>query len=110
MPRSNRPRRPGNPTGQPGRKAGPVPEIDLERARAGIPTHESAPDGEWSIRRITERNAAKDYICPGCHRVIPSGLAHLVVWQEDSLFGAAAGLAGRRHWHVNCWRTRSYKY
>jgi hypothetical protein len=106
MPRSNRPRRPKG-TGRPA----PAPaELDLERARSGFALRESAPDGEWSVRRITERNAAKEYICPGCHSVIPPGLAHLVVWREDSLLGAETALADRRHWHVRCWNTRSYRY
>lgn len=104
MPRSNRPRRT---TGAHSRKWGDAPELDLERARSGFPTRESSPDGEWSVRRITERNAAKEYRCPGCHGVILPGVAHLVVWQEDSLLGAATAVADRRHWHVNCWRTRS---
>ncbi|WP_159618486.1 hypothetical protein [Arthrobacter zhaoguopingii] len=107
MPRSNRPRR----TRGHSRGTAPVPaELDLERARAGFPLRVSAPDGEWSVRRITERNAAKEYTCPGCHRVIPPGVAHLVVWREDSLLGAESALADRRHWHVHCWNTRSYRY
>ncbi|THJ66304.1 hypothetical protein E8P82_09405 [Arthrobacter echini] len=85
-------------------------EIDLERARAGIPQHESAPDGEWAVRRITERNASKTYTCPGCNRSILPGTAHLVVWREDSFFGHEAALADRRHWHVRCWQTRSFRY
>ena len=103
MPRSNQPRKP---RGQARRKWAEAPELDLERARAGIPIRETAPDGVWSVRRITERNAAKHYLCPGCHRDIPPGVAHLVAWQEDSLFGAETALADRRHWHLTCWRTR----
>jgi hypothetical protein len=88
----------------------PAPERDPELARFGVPIHESAPDGEWSVRTITERNAAKNYTCPGCNTVIPPGLAHLVVWREDSLFGTEAALADRRHWHNRCWRSRSFRY
>lgn len=106
VPRSNRPNRPGSPRPQ---WTAPA-EIDLERARAGIPLHESAPDGEWSVRRITERKAAKTYTCPGCNSSIVPGLAHLVVWREDSFFGHEAALADRRHWHVRCWQTRSFRY
>ena len=105
MPRSNRPRRPKGTAPRPAQA-----ELDLERARSGFALRESAPDGEWSVRRITERNAAKEYTCPGCHSVIPPGLAHLVVWREDSLLGAETALADRRHWHVRCWNTRSYRY
>jgi hypothetical protein len=120
MPRSNRPRRAPSAGGRrPGRggqgrggpgKYGEAPELDLERARAGIPTRESAPDGEWAVRRITARNAAKEYLCPGCSRAILPGIEHLVVWQEDSLFGAETAVADRRHWHTHCWRTRTYRY
>ncbi|MCC3273854.1 hypothetical protein MUK71_11065 [Arthrobacter zhangbolii] len=111
MPRSNRPRRvpsPGSPAGRNARRkwASAPPEVDLERTRAGLPRHESGPDGEWSVRQITAQNAAKDYRCPGCGVLIPPGTAHLVVWQEDSLLGRQAAVEGRRHWHSHCWRTR----
>jgi hypothetical protein len=121
MPRSNRPRRPafgkgpaakGGPAGKvAGKKgSGEVPELDLERARAGIARRESAPDGEWMVRTMTARNAEKTYICPGCSTAVVPGVAHLVVWQEDALFGSEAGLRERRHWHTNCWLSRSYRY
>jgi hypothetical protein len=126
MPRSNRPRRPvsgkaGGPGGKgaagkaagkgTGKKgSGEVPELDLERARAGIARRESAPDGEWMVRTITAKKAEKTYICPGCSTAVVPGIAHLVVWKDDHLFGAAAGLAERRHWHSNCWVSRSYRY
>ena len=110
MPRSNRPRRPagGTAASRPVRSkwARPAPEFDLERTRAGIPHRESAADGEWSVRRITAVNAAKDYTCPGCGQRIPPGIAHLVVWQEDSLLGRATAVEDRRHWHDRCWRAR----
>ena len=122
MPRSNRPRRAGSAkTGSgkgaapgksraPGAKHGPAPELDLERARSGVARRESAPDGEWMVRSITASRAEKTYICPGCSTAVLPGIAHLVVWSEDHLFGAAAGLAERRHWHTNCWTSRSYRY
>ncbi|MET4061259.1 hypothetical protein ABIB35_002826 [Arthrobacter sp. UYP6] len=112
MPRSNRPRRPpGAANANLGRSARskwatPAAELDLERTRAGIPRRESASDGEWSVRQITARNAAKDYKCPGCGMIIPPGIPHLVVWQEDSLLGRDTAVADRRHWHERCWRTR----
>ena len=52
---------------------------------------------------MTASSAEKTYICPGCSTAVLPGVAHLVVWSEDHLFGAAAGLAERRHWHTNCW-------
>ncbi|MHA7305502.1 hypothetical protein ACX80E_09695 [Arthrobacter sp. TMN-49] len=106
MPRSNRPRRrSAAPKGSPEHE-----EPDLDRARMGVPSRESAPDGQWAVRSITASNAQKVYTCPGCHRAVPAGVAHLVVWQEDAMFGAEAGLRDRRHWHSNCWRGRSYRY
>lgn len=115
MPRSNRPRRAasrkaGKAPGKAGAKRGPVPELDLERARTGVARRESAPDGDWMVRSITASRAEKTYICPGCSTAVLPGVAHLVVWSEDHLFGAAAGLAERRHWHSNCWTSRSYRY
>lgn len=104
MPRSNRPRRPGV------RKEAPVPELDLERARSGIARRESAPDGDWIVRTMTARNAEKTYVCPGCSRDVLPGIAHLVVWKDDHIFGGSAGLAERRHWHSNCWQGRTYRY
>lgn len=111
MPRSNRPRR--RPVA--GRGKGPArgrdqEELDLERVRAGIPRRESAPDGEWAVRTISDRNAVKEYTCPGCSQLIPPGMPHLVAWREDSLFGLESALADRRHWHPHCWRTRGLRF
>ena len=115
MPRSNRPRRrrtsfSGGTAG--GKNGGQQTDdgFDLDRARLGVPQRELAPDGEWAVRTITARNAQKVYTCPGCHHPVQPGVAHLVVWQEDSMFGAEAGLRERRHWHSNCWHGRSYRY
>jgi hypothetical protein len=111
MPRSNRPRRSvSGRAGGPGAKGGPHPDLDLERARSGFARRESAPDGDWMVRAITASRAEKSYTCPGCFRAVPPGVAHLVVWSQDHIFGEAAGLAERRHWHSNCWNSRSYRY
>ncbi|MEV8144074.1 ATP/GTP-binding protein [Specibacter sp. NPDC078709] len=121
MPRSNHPRRRTSNArgssnsrgrGQPGAGTSDPDDdgFDLNRVRLGVPATESAPDGVWAVRSISAGNAQKSYTCPGCHRLVPPGLAHLVVWQEDALFGAEAGLRDRRHWHSNCWRGRSYRY
>ena len=100
MPRSNRPRRSSAGRPSSGKAAaggkhgsGPAPELDLERARAGIARRESAPDGVWMVRTMTARKAEKAYICPGCSTAVLPGIAHLVVWADDHIFGAAAGLA-----------------
>ncbi|MDQ4502069.1 ATP/GTP-binding protein [Sinomonas sp. ASV322] len=116
MPRSNRPRRPrftGNPSARElnaRRAEGPDDDYDLERILADFERLESAPDGEWRVSTVTTRSAAKVYTCPGCSRPIPPGVAHLVVWADDHLFGAEAGIAERRHWHTHCWRTRTFRY
>ena len=52
-------------------------------------------DGDWLVRHVRPANAVKTYTCPGCGRSIPPGIAHLVVWQQDSLLGArSAGAKG----------------
>ena len=43
--------------------------------------------------------AAKDYVCPGCNRIIPAGTGHYVVVPVE-----ASDL--RRHWHRGCWDRR----
>lgn len=113
MPRSNRPRR--RPAAPRSERAAADAREDLddfnpERVLAGFARLESAPDGEWRVRQVTTRNAAKVYTCPGCSRAIPPGTAHLVVWPDDNLFGEEAGIAERRHWHTHCWRTRTFRY
>ncbi|MEN2743616.1 ATP/GTP-binding protein [Sinomonas halotolerans] len=117
MPRSNRPRR--RPSSSPaprgaradrgGQDREDREDFDPERVLAGFARLESAPDGDWRVRQVTTRTAAKEYTCPECSRVIPPGVAHLVVWADDHLFGEAAGISERRHWHTHCWRTRSYR-
>ena len=53
---------------------------------------------------MTEAQAVKAYLCPGCGLDIQPGIAHLVVWRADGVLGDAADLASRRHWHTHCWR------
>lgn len=111
MPRSNQPRRRRTSAPRGGLPAQADGDgLDLDRLRLGFPTTESAPDGEWTVRTISVGNAQKVYMCPGCHHSVLPGTAHLVVWREDAMFGAEAGLRERRHWHSNCWRGRSYRY
>lgn len=59
---------------------------------------------QYKVHRI--KSGKKEYLCPGCQGVILVGESHVVVWTEDSLFGAEAGMAARRHWHTNCWNAR----
>jgi hypothetical protein len=58
----------------------------------------------WNVR--TQGAAAKTYSCPGCGLSIAIGSPHIVAWRADGLFGDAADLAARRHWHSQCWRIR----
>ncbi|MCL2787990.1 MAG: hypothetical protein FWD59_05775 [Micrococcales bacterium] len=84
-------------------REGHIP-LDVARARTGIPTRQSAHDGEWMVRPLGP--AAKGYRCPGCDQLIRPGEAHTVVWPADDLFGEEAAVRDRRHWHPACWRER----
>ncbi|MDP5228380.1 MULTISPECIES: ATP/GTP-binding protein [Arthrobacter] len=112
MPRSNRPRRrsAAGPSGAAKQGRLENPDLELDRARIGIDRREVAPDGVWVVRTMTALRAGKDYTCPGCHRLIPPGMSHVVVWEEDHIFGQAAGISERRHWHTRCWTGRTYRY
>ena len=59
------------------------------------------------ISRLNGSGAAtKTYTCPGCGLEILPGTAHTVAWRADGIMGEADDLAGRRHWHLHCWKTR----
>ncbi|HWM04175.1 MAG TPA: hypothetical protein VNP92_17715 [Actinophytocola sp.] len=90
MPRRNRSSR-GRPTDHP-----PVTPT------GGWQRLESAPDGDWLVRRVTGTQTAKEYRCPGCDHEIRPGIAHVVVWPADE----TGGIADRRHWHESCWAAR----
>ena len=79
------------------------PELDVGRATGGRRS-EQAPDGEWTVQGV--RGGERTFTCPGCSQVIAPGTAHLVAWRTDDLWGADAGLEGRRHWHPACWAAR----
>lgn len=55
--------------------------------------------GAVEVRRVQPYEAAKTYVCPGCHREIPPGMGHMVAVPSD-----APDL--RRHWHRTCWTRR----
>ncbi|MCR2053776.1 hypothetical protein NSA19_13210 [Actinomyces bowdenii] len=79
---------------------GHVP-LNMDRL-ASLPRTQSGPGGAtFTVRHL--RGGDKAYSCPGCHRLIPAGAAHVVAWSNESLFGADRGLEERRHWHTSCW-------
>jgi hypothetical protein len=77
--------------------------LDLDRARFGVPSMQSGPDGEWSVRPISADYATKTYRCPGCDQEIAPGIAHVVAWPADH----RGDLTDRRHWHTGCWHART---
>ena len=83
--------------------AGPPPITTTRRCvaagcnRIGI----SAPASTLTVQKV--RGNDKTYRCPGCQQEIAGGTPHVVAWADDSLFGAEAALAARRHWHTACW-------
>lgn len=82
----------------------PHPELEVDNLTRGFERTETGRDGSWKVRRVSSQE--KNYTCPGCHQQIPSGVAHVVAYREDHIYGSAAGLAERRHWHTHCWRSR----
>ncbi|MGH9135482.1 MAG: hypothetical protein ACRD0G_00360 [Acidimicrobiales bacterium] len=55
--------------------------------------------GRVEVRRVQPYQAAKGYVCPGCHGTIPPQTGHLVVVPVDAP-------DDRRHWHRPCWEHR----
>ena len=66
-------------------------------------TGEERADGRGIVRTMTGAAAIKAYRCPGCHRLIPAGVAHLVVWPSAPPIGGTETVTERRHWHTGCW-------
>ncbi|MER7796085.1 hypothetical protein [Microbacterium sp. NPDC096154] len=77
----------------------------LDRLIAGWRRTETRRGREYSVQPVSGARSEKSYACPGCGGTIGIGVAHVVVWREDGVLGAAADLAARRHWHTHCWRT-----
>ncbi|MEX2441365.1 MAG: hypothetical protein WD400_01830 [Pontimonas sp.] len=78
--------------------------LNIERLRTGIRRVETKRGSRYVVQPISEKNALKDYRCPGCGQIIPPGQAHLVAWEDESLLGSNRALEERRHWHSHCWR------
>lgn len=95
MPRSNRPRRNRD-----------EEALDLSRVLMGAKTTQAKRDGLWNVQPLSAANAVKVYTCPGCGLEIEPGVAHTVTWRADGIMGEVDDLAGRRHWHLHCWKIR----
>nr|WP_315267887.1 hypothetical protein [Microbacterium lemovicicum] len=90
---------------RPHRRRSEQPDDDsFARLLSGWKRTEVRRGQEWTIQPVSETQAVKSYICPGCGRVIEAGVAHLVAWRADGVLGDGADLAARRHWHTHCWR------
>ncbi|NLI18857.1 MAG: hypothetical protein GX427_08615 [Actinomycetales bacterium] len=76
--------------------------LDPQRLRGMARTEEGPGGVSFTVRQV--RNDARSYTCPGCNHAIAPGVAHVVAWSNEHLFGAEAALAERRHWHLACWR------
>jgi hypothetical protein len=77
--------------------------LNLLRATGGRRTE--VKRGEtWIVQDITEVRAVKEYQCPGCVIPIAIGVAHVVAWHEEGMFGEEAAVRDRRHWHHSCWK------
>lgn len=63
-------------------------------------------DGGWLTQPMPSRSAVKDYLCPGCNRVIATGTPHVVVWPAVASLGQSRAVDERRHWHTSCWNRR----
>jgi len=63
-------------------------------------------DGAFVTRTVPAGTSVKAYTCPGCHRPIAPGLAHLVAWPAVPPLGSSTTIEHRRHWHTACWSAR----
>ena len=90
---------------RPKRRTQPYVPLDVDRLMHGAGRVEQRAGAEWHVQPIAARNATKAYVCPGCGGSVQPGVAHVVVWRADSIFGDRA-IEDRRHWHTGCWRAR----
>lgn len=72
---------------------------------------ETKADGGWVVQRLSAGAATgasgKVYVCPGCHRGVLRGTAHVVAWPAVPGIGSTSALDDRRHWHTFCWERRN---
>lgn len=78
--------------------------LDVERLQQGLRRTETRRGNEYTVSPVRAERAQKPYVCPGCHGEIGIGVAHVVVWRADSIWGDDAAIADRRHWHNHCWK------
>lgn len=86
------------------KRSGGYEPLDVSKIFMGARKTETKRGREWTVQPISEANAQKYYVCPGCSGEIAPGVAHLVAWRNDGLFGEQADLDDRRHWHNACWK------
>ncbi len=86
------------------------PSKHLRPARplsTGFARTETKRDGAWQLQSMPAGRSDKEYLCPGCQRMIPAGASHVVAWPVVAPIGASSGVDHRRHWHNACWARRA---
>ncbi len=78
--------------------------LDVSSLMLGARRTETRNGSEWIVQPIGAASAVKAYTCPGCSLEIAPGVAHLVAWRADDMFGDDAAIEQRRHWHTHCWK------
>ncbi len=86
------------------KRSGDYEPLDVGRLTQNWRRTEQKRGREWTVQPISEQNALKVYICPGCHGDIQPGISHIVAWRNDGVLGDLADMDGRRHWHSACWK------
>lgn len=67
---------------------------------------EDKRDGRWVVQHLPGGRSGKEYVCPGCHRVVAAGAGHVVTWPAEPRVGTTSPVDDRRHWHTACWERR----
>lgn len=73
---------------------------------SGFARTETKADGRWLVQAMSADRSVKTYVCPGCHRPVTPGTAHVVAWPAEAPLGESSAVASRRHWHGACWSRR----
>ena len=88
-------------------RAAATPPRDVTRLAYGGAQRVTRQGIEWFVRDIPSHRAEKVYRCPSCGNDIQVGQAHVVAWRAEHLWGDAAAMSERRHYHEHCWRIGS---